>query len=377
MPSIWQLVDSSTIGGIERHIEILAGGLREAGHDCEVVFYERHGDNPWRRQLEAADIPFRILDGTASGLTRAIGASRPRLVHTHGYKAGILGRAAARLSNVPVVSTFHSGERGAFPVSLYQTIDELSAFLAPAIAVSDPIRARLPAGAALIRNFVRMPTATTSIVRERLRIGFVGRFSHEKGPDRFCALADIMEAVHGFEAVTWHAYGDGPMLRSLDTEAHRNVHFHGLQTDMSAIWPRLDLLVIPSRAEGLPLSALEALSHGIPVIAPRIGALPDAIEHEKTGWLFDAGNLEEAADFIAAWARMDLAGRMTMFRACRQSVEEKFSLEARLQDILAVYEKSGLEKATNGIDSDIPGISRVRTLYSHRTRAATMHKAAK
>lgn len=345
MATVWQLVDSSTLGGIERHIEMLATGLIRVGYPCKVVLYDNHGDNPWFHQLDAAGIPYIVLNGGIRNLTRAIRRHRPGLIHTHGYKAGILGRAVARLCATPVVSTFHSGERAAFPVSLYQSLDEMSAFLAPAIAVSEPIFTRLPKSAEIIHNFVTMPTAHTDLARIQRRIGFVGRFSHEKGPDRFALLAGMLHDAPDLEATTWHAFGDGPMRAAIESASQGLLSCHGLQTDMTPIWPMLDLLVMPSRAEGLPLAALEAHAHGIPVVAARCGALPDVIEHGRTGWLFDPDDLEAAAAAILKWAGLDAETRHAMFDACRKNARERYAVEARLPQILDVYRRSGLAEA--------------------------------
>lgn len=344
-PKIWQLIDTSAIGGIERHIEMLASGLRMAGYNCEVVLYDNHGKNPWFEQLEAAQIPFRVLKGSPQDLHKTIKSERPDLIHTHGYKAGILGRAVARLAGTPVVSTFHSGERGKFPVSLYQYLDEKSAFLAPAIAVSKPIRARLPAGSELMHNFVTMPANAADVTKSNSRIGFVGRMSHEKGPDHFCALAKALKDKPGFERTSWHAYGDGPMLTKLKASSSQDVTFHGLKTDMAPIWPTLDLLVMPSRAEGMPLAVLEALSHGIPVVASNLGALPDVIDHGKTGFLFKPVDREKAAQHITEWALMSTTDKTAMFTECRATIRENFIFKTRLKKLLRIYKKSGFKAA--------------------------------
>ncbi|OYW35551.1 MAG: hypothetical protein B7Z45_06535, partial [Azorhizobium sp. 12-66-6] len=136
---IWQLVDSRGIGGIERHVSVLTQALNAAGHPARVLLLADHGEHPFLAQLRAEQVPFAVLDGRFSTLLRRLRTERPRLLHTHGYKAGILGRLAARLAGVPCVSTFHAGERGRFPVSLYQAVDAATARLATRIAVSAPI----------------------------------------------------------------------------------------------------------------------------------------------------------------------------------------------------------------------------------------------
>lgn len=345
MGPVWQLIDSSSVGGIERHIEMLTRGLRRIGVECQVVLYANHGKNPWFEQLKAANIPYRVLKGTVGDLTRAMRTAAPSLVHTHGYKAGILGRAVARLTGTPVVSTYHQGELGPFPVSVYQKVDEYSSFLAPAIAVSDRIRENLPVKAELVYNFIDMPEKETDPTRTRLRAGFVGRFNHEKAPDHFCALVDMVHMAPAFERVEWHTYGEGTMHEELEKIHDGHINFHGVQTDMSLVWPNLDLLLMPSRAEGLPLAALEALSHGIPVIAPKLGALPDVISHGENGWLFEPGNLDEAADYLMEWADLDADKRKRIFQKSRQHVAENFSVQSRLKVMLDIYSRSGFKHA--------------------------------
>src|SRR5690606_18303618 len=127
--------------------------------------------NPWLEQLRAANVSFRVLDGTMRGLYRALAEVMPDLVHTHGYKANILGRCMGRSLSIPVVSTFHAGDRGSFPVSLYQHVDELSCCLGGRIAVSEAIRAKLPYGTTLVENFVEVPSEVPSAAQSR-RIGF-------------------------------------------------------------------------------------------------------------------------------------------------------------------------------------------------------------
>src|SRR5436305_6887696 len=131
---IWQFIDSSGIGGAETHIAVLSKALIEQGADVRIVLYERHGNNPWLKQLSAARLESIILDGTFLGLVGAVRSSNCELLHTHGYKAGILGRFASRIARIPVVSTFHSGERGPFPVCLYDWVDEWTSFLGGRIA---------------------------------------------------------------------------------------------------------------------------------------------------------------------------------------------------------------------------------------------------
>jgi glycosyltransferase involved in cell wall biosynthesis len=109
---------------------------------------------------------------------------------------------------------------------------------------------------------------------------------------------------------------------------------------MEPVWRDLDVLLISSRAEGLPMVALEALAHGIPVIANRVGALPDVLQHGRTGWLYD-DNLDQAVrclgDFLAARSRLGQG----LATDCRSRVASEFSVDRGIERILSVYRQAG------------------------------------
>ncbi|GGF79737.1 glycosyl transferase [Azorhizobium oxalatiphilum] len=333
---VWLLVDSSTVGGIETHMGVLAAALMRQGLGVRVILIADHGANPWFAQLDAAGVPHRTLSGGFKGLLAALKAARPRILHTHGYKAGILGRLAAKLAGVPCVSTFHAGERGRFPVSLYQTLDSWTSCLARRIAVSRPIAEGLPFAAEVIGNFVPVPAAPPHGARPDT-VGFVGRFSHEKGPDLFCALAEKFAG----SGLAFEAFGDGAMRPELQAKTGAAVQFHGLVTTPGAIWPRIGLLLMPSRAEGLPLAAIEAMAAGIPVAASAVGALPDLIRQGENGYLFPAGDLDAMESAVRAWAGLDAAARAAMGEAAWRTARAGYAVDVLLPKVRAVYAAAG------------------------------------
>ena len=339
-PVIWQLVDSSTVGGIESHVAALTLALRERGRAAKIVCLQRHGDNPWFVQLSAKGLPLAILPGGFWPLLAALRRDRPSILHTHGYKAGIMGRMAGLLAGVPVASTFHAGERGAFPVSLYQAVDGLTSCLSARIAVDQGIAAKLPFKAEVIRNFIMLPQRGARSVAQaeagsKRIVGFVGRLSHEKGPDLFCKIAERTG-----EGVEFHVFGDGPMRGELEKRyGGGHIRFCGLQADMESIWPRIGLLLMPSRAEGMPMAALEALAHGIPVAASRVGALPELLHDSGAGWLFEAGDVTEATKAVAAWMTLPKSERDGMEQRCRLAAEARFGPAEPVSDLLAIYDR--------------------------------------
>lgn len=332
--AIWLLLDAAAIGGIETHVLILCRALIDSGRPAQIVLMADHGRTQFVQRIEAEGLPHRVLPGSPLALLRALRKARPALIHTHGYKAGIIGRMAARLCAIPCVSTFHAGERAPFPVGLYQRLDEALAFLARPISVSEEIARRLPWDSTLISNFVPAPVSPCSGPLPR-NVIFVGRLSAEKGPDIFCEIAQRMASRAQF-----HVYGDGPMRAELEALHGGVVRFHGHVADVGAVWREAGLLMITSRAEGLPMACLEAMSHGVPVAAASVGALPRVVRHGCEGWLFEAGDIAGACDALAAWHALAPREHEPLRQACRARVADQFGVEAGSAATLRVYAKA-------------------------------------
>lgn len=326
--SIWLLLDSSAIGGIETHVLALAGSLRTLGIDPTIVFLKNHGAHPLYDRLTEAGLNWFSLDGSFFGLIGKLRKERPAILHTHGYKAGILGRFAGQLTATPTVSTFHSGDPGKGRVRLYTETDRLSAFLGRSIAVSAPIQASLPRGSTLISNGVPLPEDIAPYPGKQ--VAFVGRFAEEKGPDHFCVMASK------FPNIDAHLYGDGPMRAGLETQYGNQMTFHGAVPDMTTYWANIGLLVMPSRAEGLPMAALEAMARGIPVAAFDVGDL-GMLTAEKRGWLTPPEALDALFESVRTWMRQteqELLGRRT---ACRDFIRDRYSADAMARCVVEEY----------------------------------------
>lgn len=332
---IWQLVDASSVGGIERHVSELTTALRHAGLPARAVLYAPHAPNAWLDQLRREQTPHHVLSGSVAGLIDALRRHRPRLVHTHGYKAGIVGRLAARLLGIPVVSSFHAGETGRWPVNLYQAVDAATSGLARRISVSKDIARRLPYTSEVIANFVSVPPVDLSVPLPR-RIAFVGRLSEEKGPDLFCEIARAAGPM-----AAWDIYGDGPLRETLESRYRGIVNFHGFQPNMPEVWNDVGLLLMPSRAEGLPMAALEALVRGIPVAASAIGGMPGLLNSIDRDSLFGAGDIARAVEVARRWDSLEGPALAALRSAARQSIQDRFSATAILPKVLAVYGLAG------------------------------------
>lgn len=184
-PSIWLLVDSRDIGGIETHLLMVSQGLKRQGFLPEIIFWADYGPHPLVPSLTEAQIPYRSLQRGFRDLLRFLHQERPAILHTHGYKANLLGRIAARLTCIPIIATYHTGNPSQGMVRLYTGLDLMTARLAPRLAVSAAIAQTLPKPVTVLPNFVTLPPLKSLSDQRHDAFGFVGRLSHEKGPDLF------------------------------------------------------------------------------------------------------------------------------------------------------------------------------------------------
>lgn len=328
---IWLLLDSSKSGGIESHVQQLAEGLHQHGEKLIVIFLSDYGKHPMRDLLHKKGVACKVLDGRLSTLYTLLVQQCPSILHTHGYKAGIFGRLAAWLTKTHVISTYHAGEIATGKLAVYDWVDRITAVFADhVVAVSPQIAKRLPGKIQVFDNFVN----TTNIQRSTgQQIAFVGRVSAEKGPDYFVYLA--IQLPH----ITFHLYGDGPLLAELEKNSPTNLYLHGQQDEMNSIWSQIGLLVIPSRYEGLPMAALEAMARGIPVLAFRVGALNKLIENDVNGWLIEAENIALLAKKIDLWCALPKLLKQKMQLAAQATIAQRFSSEIAIPKLIAHYRK--------------------------------------
>ena len=163
------------------------------------------------------------------------------------------------------------------------------------IAVSDAVRrgmieSGVPAEKIeVIHTGIEIPEMVS---RERARgnfvIGHMGAFTHEKGQDVAIAAASLLR--HTLPRAMFILAGEGPLLGELRGKAPQNVSFSGFVPESSAFFSSLDVFVMPSRSEAWGLAALDAMAHGVPVIASQVGGLPEIVAAGNGGWLVPPGD---------------------------------------------------------------------------------------
>lgn len=217
---------------------------------------------------------------------------------------------------------------------------------APSPALATVQAAALPssdAGESIHRPAEGAPVgADLSMGHERERallVGVVGRLEPVKGVAEFLRAAEIVSHQRG--DLVYLIAGTGsqeePLLRlAAELEIGDRVRFLGHVSPVAPLVAQLAVLVIPSYSEGLPMSALEAMALGVPVVATDVGGIPEVVEPNATGWLVPAGRPDALAAVILS-ALSDPARAKEIAAAARRRVEDEFTLPRMAGGYLSVY----------------------------------------
>ncbi len=135
--------------------------------------------------------------------------------------------------------------------------------------------------------------------------------------------------------------GDGPDREQIEHRAHdlgisRNVLFVGYQREVAPYYSFFDALVLPSANEGTPVVAIEALAAGRPVVATRVGGVPDVVEDDADGMLVRVGDIDGIADALERLAN-DPELRRRLGDAGRERTIPRYRVERLVDDIDALY----------------------------------------
>ena len=377
---VLRIIARLNVGGPARHVALLNAGMDPNRFTSWLVTGTENPDEGSLRDyarargVEPLVIP-EILGQASLGLCDVIALCklvgvirriRPHVVHTHTAKAGFLGRLAARITRVPiVVHTYHghvlSGYFSQRKTKLLTMMERgLARFSDRLVAVSDQVRDDLVSlGVAPSDHFSVVPLGldlapmfSAGSQRGALRtelgvasdvplIGIVGRLFPIKNHALFLETAACLTTKH--PDARFVVVGDGVLRSELEERAGRpdldgHVFFTGWRFDLPAVYADLDVLVVSSRNEGTPVSAIEAMAAGCPVVATRVGGLPDLIDDGRTGILVapdDATALSEAIRGVLT----DQKRKSSLCEAARAGVEQRFMVSRLVSDMQELYEE--------------------------------------
>ncbi len=300
-PRVLHVLAPSQEGGLEQVVAMMAAGQRMNGVHVAAVLTPGEADSHrFLARLAALEVPATCVVVAARSYVKEyrqlgvlIAQIKPQLVHTHGYRADVIAGALARAHDLPTVSTVHGFTGGGRRNRFYEQIQRLALRRANAvIAVSKPLAEHL-AGAGISPDKIHcVPNAFTppltslarsaardrlGIARETLVAGWIGRLSDEKGAD---VMLDALAQVDA----SWRLsiIGDGPERNALRQQAANlgiadRVTWHGLVENAGFLLSAFDAFVLSSRTEGTPIALFEAMYACVPIVATRVGGVPDVV----------------------------------------------------------------------------------------------------
>jgi glycosyltransferase involved in cell wall biosynthesis len=230
-------------------------------------------------------------------------------------------------------------------------------FIDATVVPSEPLRQFLigrgadPASVATIPHGIGIPTVESSTQSagnsvRRPVIAYFGRLSPEKGPDVFVQIAKrLLQLSDCSFVMTGEGSERDRVLRQI-RDCHLEEHFHtpGFVPDLHPLMCEADIVVLPSRVDGMPLVVLEALAAGKAVVASRVGSLPNMIADGESGFLCDPGDVEAFCDRVLLLVR-DPELRHKIGLVGRKSIEQTHNAETMLQNYHELFQKIRTHKA--------------------------------
>jgi glycosyltransferase involved in cell wall biosynthesis len=371
-PRVLQIVTRSNVGGVAVHVVDLLRGLQE---DFDMVLAT--GEEGFlTEQARAIGIECHFLPGLvqriaplndfkAVGSTiRAIRKIQPDLVHCHTTKAGLVGRLAARVLDVPSIYTVHTWCFTNGTARSWRTFGPPSETVAARwarriITVSDANRtAGILRRIAHADKFVTVHNGVNDCsarakpgIGEIPRIVMVARFVKQKNQGL------LIEAVSRLKTPVILTFaGDGPLLEQAKQKAascppHVKVEFLGERPDITKILAASNLFVLSTNWEGFPVSILEAMRAGLPVIAMDVDGVREAVFDGVTGLLVRVGDLDGLVQALRQLiADPGLRERMGM--RGRSAYEERFSVGQMLFKTRRVYHDTLGEDSRHAASDD-------------------------
>ena len=342
-------------GGAERQLFYLTQALTRSGAGVRLLSLTQ--GEFWEVPIQELGVPVEWI-GQKRGrlarllrLTRVLRRERPALVQSLHFYVNAYAAVAARLAGVREIGALRSDCFSEVRMDgrlLGQLNLRTPRFLAANSLAAIRNAASLGVSAARLHHLPNViDTAAFQPVipqpKPVLQILAVGRLGEEKRFDRFLrALAQLRRETD--TPVKGVIVGDGPMRAPLERQAAelgllpKGVEFRGATSGMASVYQATDVLVLTSDWEGTPNVLLEAMACGVPVIATRVGGVPDVVSDGETGWL--VGPDDELALNAAL---MKLVNNEAMRRAfgerARRHVEERHALRRLPEFLGALYER--------------------------------------
>lgn len=366
MTTVTHLTASTFHGGPERQMLGLAGVLASdvrsiflsfsEGGRCRAFLDEARRQGFQSHELGHDTPHFR---GACGELVELLRRHCCDILFCHGYKAGLIGRIAARRANIPVVAVSRGWTYESAKVRLYELLDRINLrWMDRVVCVSHGQAAKVRKAGVAQRKIVVIPNAIDSArfatpdpaARAELEglfprpvrriVGAAGRLSPEKGFDVLVRAA--ARVVDYNPAVGFVLFGEGSLREELDRQVvdlglNDRFVLGGFRRNLDDFLPHLDLLVQSSLTEGMPNVVLEASAAGVPVVATSVGGTPEVIIEGCNGYLVPPGDSALLAQRILKVIEDEQRRRMG--DAGRELMQAQFTFEAQGQRYLELFEE--------------------------------------
>jgi glycosyltransferase involved in cell wall biosynthesis len=369
-------LDSLDVGGTELNAVRTVERLDPARYDLTLVC--QRGSGALRARFEAAGV--RVLELPYPGLL-SVGAlrqgralvkflvsNRVEVVHSHDQYNNLFATACARLAGVPLVIAsrrwWHTLPRlrhritNALGFRLAHVVLGNSPAVASALVSEDGLK---PDKVHCVPNFVdedafaplapetrRALLAELGVPDGAMVVGCVARLDPVK--DLAMLLRAFARLARRHTAVHLVLVGDGPEREALRADAVRlglsgHVHFAGTRPNRPNLHALFDVSVLTSRSEGFPNTIVEAMAAGRPIVATRVGGVPDAVEDDRSGLLVEARDDEAFALALESMLR-DETRRAAFGDAARERARQLFHRSHVLPELEALYERARARRSS-------------------------------
>ncbi len=352
-PEVLHCVLSLNMGGLETMVLQLAAATDRSRYTPRVVCLQQAGDLA-PRFLEAG-IPVDLIDrpqsggrGTLASLVRYLRANPPAVLHTHNRGAHQHGAFATRLLGLPAhLHTRHdrtaarTWKSRLLERTATRWTDAIVAVSADAAEVARTADLARPEQLHLIPNGVDLARFVPNTTRAPgHRVVHVARLDPVKDQATLLNAAALVAAVE--PRFHLDIVGDGPSREALLAQREQLglgqvVTWHGMQGDVTQYLAQADAFVLSSRSEGLPMTVLEAMGAGLPVVATAVGGNCEAVVAGETGLLVPPGDPRALADALLALLG-DPGRSAAMATAARERAITTYSLDTMAQRYMALYD---------------------------------------